>query len=139
MNASLVESVKAGIVPDSHKWQLVHQCNVFGFEKILFSVSDGTRENHHYCWFVPTDEDFARLEAGWDQFALDLAFAYQHVAEKPAVVGKAPEMLPALHIEVTGMVTASNLAVFKDHAWPFSPASRPRCKPTMISPMPRRQ
>lgn len=115
LNASLVESVKAGIVPDSHKWQLVHQCNVFGFEKILFSVSDGTRENHHYCWFVPTDEDFSRLEAGWDQFALDLA-NYQHVAEKPAVVGKAPEMLPALHIEVTGMVTASNLAVFKDHA-----------------------
>ena len=115
LNASLAELVKAGIVPDSHKWQLVHQCMVFGFEKILFSVSDGTRENHHYCWFVPTAEDFARLEAGWDQFALDLA-NYQHVAEKPAVVGKAPEMLPALHIEVTGMVTASNLAVFKDHA-----------------------
>ena len=115
LNASLAELVKAGIVPDSNKWQLVHQCMVFGFEKILFSVSDGTRENHHYCWFVPTAEDFARLEAGWDQFALDLA-NYQHVAEKPAVVGKAPEMLPALHIEVTGMVTASNLAVFKDHA-----------------------
>lgn len=115
LNSSLAELVKAGIVPDSHKWQLVHQCMVFGFEKILFSVSDGTRENHHYCWFVPSAEDFARLKAGWDQFALDLA-AYQYAAEKPAVVGKAPEMLPALHIEVTGMVTASNLAVFKDHA-----------------------
>lgn len=115
LNSSLAELVKAGIVPDSHKWQLVHQCMVFGFEKIMFSVSDGTRENHHYCWFVPSAEDFGRLKAGWDQFALDLA-AYQYAAEKPAVVGKAPEMLPALHIEVTGMVTASNLAVFKDHA-----------------------
>lgn len=114
-NASLVESVKAGIVPDSNKWQLVHQCMVFGFEKILFSVSDGTRENHHYCWFVPTAEDFARLEAGWDQFALDLA-AYQHVAEKPAVVAEKLEGLPALFVQVEGRVVASNMDAFKGAA-----------------------
>ena len=35
-------------------------------------------------------------------------------AVKPA--GKAPEALPALRIEVTGMVTASNLAAFREHA-----------------------
>ena len=115
LNASLAELVKAGIVPDSHKWQLVHQCMVFGFEKILFSVSDGTRENHHYCWFVPTAEDFARLEAGWDQFALDLA-NYQHVAEKPAVVAEKIEGLPALFVQVEGRVVASNMDAFKDAA-----------------------
>ena len=115
LNASLVESVKASIVPDSHKWQLVHQCNVFGFEKILFSVSDGTRENHHYCWFVPTAEDFARLEAGWDQFNLDIA-NYQHVAEKPAVVAEKLEGLPALFVQVEGRVVASNMDAFKGAA-----------------------
>ncbi len=115
LNSSLAELVKAGIVPDSHKWQLVHQCMVFGFEKILFSVSDGTRENHHYCWFVPTAEDFARLEAGWDQFEIDVA-NYQPEAAEAKPVGKAPDMLPALFIEVTGAVTASNLAEFKQHA-----------------------
>src|SRR5690606_9582492 len=34
----------------------------------------------------------------------------------PAAVGRAPDALPALRIELTGMVTASNLVEFKNHA-----------------------
>jgi hypothetical protein len=53
--------------------------------------------------------------AGWKQYLIDLA-EYQHVEAPPVVTGKAPDQLPALRIEVTGMVTASNLAEFKAHA-----------------------
>jgi putative phage-type endonuclease len=114
-NESLAATVAAGHVPESHKWQLVHQQMVFGFEKILFMVSNGTEEKMVYCWFKATDEEIKRLRAGWDQFEEDLA-AYQHVEAKPDAIGRAPDQLPSLHIEVTGMVTASNLDEFKGTA-----------------------
>jgi hypothetical protein len=52
---------------------------------------------------------------GWTQFAIDLE-NYTPVATEAKPVGRTPETLPALHIEVTGMVTASNLAEYKAHA-----------------------
>jgi hypothetical protein len=52
------------------------------------------------------------LQAGWRQFAADLE-AFEVEAPKAEAVGRAPEHLPALHIKVTGMVEASNLAEFK--------------------------
>jgi len=42
--------------------------------------------------------------------------AYVPESEPVKPVGVAPEALPALRIEVTGMVTASNLAAFREHA-----------------------
>ena len=59
-------------------------------------------------------DDIKQLVAGWDQFAADVA-NYQHVEEAPAA-RRRPEMLPALRIQVTGAVTYSNLAEFKQHA-----------------------
>lgn len=115
LNADLAASVDAGVVPESHRWQLVHQAMVFGFERILFCVSDGTAENFHSCWFETNKGDIARLVAGWEQFAADVA-NYQHVEEAKKPIGAAPEMLPALRIQVTGAVTYSNLAEFKQHA-----------------------
>jgi putative phage-type endonuclease len=114
-NESLAAAVETGHVPESHKWQLVHQQMVFGFEKTLFMVSNGTEEKMVYCWFKATDEEIKRLRAGWDQFEEDLE-AYQHVEAKPESIGRAPDQLPSLHIEVTGMVTASNLDEFKGTA-----------------------
>lgn len=55
------------------------------------------------------------LVAGWKQFQADLLdFTPSEVV--PEAVGKTPESLPALRIEVTGMVTASNLEQFKAHS-----------------------
>ncbi len=53
---------------------------------------------------------------GWAQFERDLAAYTPTAAADPAPVGQAPESLPALRIEVTGEVTASNLAEFKQTA-----------------------
>lgn len=114
-NEKLAEEVRAGRVPDSHAWQLDHQAMVFDFKRIIFVVSDGTAENMVYCWYYPSKERIERLKAGWAQFEIDVA-NYQPEEAEAKPVGKAPEMLPALHIEVTGMVTSSNLAAFKEHA-----------------------
>jgi hypothetical protein len=66
-----------------------------------------------YVWVKPDAEWFARIRDGWEQFARDLAAYVLPEAAAPAPVGKAPDLLPALRIEVTGAVTASNLAEFK--------------------------
>lgn len=114
-NEKLAEEVRAGNVPDSHAWQLDHQAMVFDFKRIIFVVSDGTAENMVYCWYYPSKERIERLKAGWAQFEIDVA-NYQPEEAEAKPVGKAPEMLPSLFIEVTGAVTASNLAEFKQHA-----------------------
>ncbi len=114
-NEKLAASVRDGVVPESHRWQLDQQIHIFGFEKVLFVVSDGTPDRFVWCEYRTTPERIDRLLAGWDQFERDLAdFVPAPEAVKPA--GKAPEALPALRIEVTGMVTASNLEAFRAHA-----------------------
>ena len=114
-NDKLAEEVRAGNVPESHAWQLDHQAMVFGFKRIIFVVSDGTADNMAYCWYYPTKERIERLKAGWNQFEIDVA-NYRPEDSEAKPTGKAPETLPALFIEVTGAVTASNLADFKQHA-----------------------
>lgn len=114
-NEELAAQVAAGTVPESHRWQLVQQCMVFGFQKILFMVSDGTEEKSVHCWFSPEPGDFDRLLAGWGQFEQDVA-AYVPPQVTVAPVGQSPEALPALFIEVTGKVVSSNLDAFRERA-----------------------
>ena len=114
-NEELAASVRDGVVPESHRWQLDQQIHIFGFEKVLFVVSDGTPDRFVWCEYRTTPERIDRLLAGWDQFERDLAdFVPTPSTVKP--VGRAPEALPALRIEVTGMVTASNIDAFREHA-----------------------
>ncbi len=114
-NEELAEEVSGGNVPESHRWQLDHQFLVFGFDKILFVVSNGTKERMVHCWYYPQPKRIEALKAGWDQFAIDLA-NYKPEEVKQEAVGVSPDQLPALRIEVTGMVTASNLEQFKSQA-----------------------
>ena len=104
-----------GEPPLCHCWQLEQQLLVSGAERILFVTSDGTPENAITCWYESKPERRAALIAGWKQFKEDLAaFVPSTVEVKP--IGRTPENLPALRIEVTGSVTASNLAEYKTHA-----------------------
>lgn len=111
-NAEIAAMVSEGNVPDSHKWQLDQQFEVFGFEKIIFVCSDGTPDNFVSCWYFQQPERIKQLIAGWEQFAKDLA-DYQHTEAKPAVVADAIDDLPALTVQLVGQVTASNLDSFK--------------------------
>lgn len=99
-----------------HYWQLEQQLLVSGAQRIMFATSDGTAERSAWVWYKSKPERRAQLIAGWKQFAADLA-AYVPPESAPApVVGKTPDNLPALLIQVTGAVTASNLPEFKANA-----------------------
>lgn len=113
-NTEIAAQVAAGEVPDSHKWQLDQQIEVFGFEKIIFVCSDGTADNFVSCEYRTTPERIAKLRAGWKMFDQDVANYKPEVIEaKPILTAKPIEKLPTLFIEVTGRVTQSNLVEFK--------------------------
>ncbi|MBA2924234.1 Heme peroxidase [Pseudomonas sp. P7] len=114
-NESVVAQVKAGDLTPHYYWQLEQQLLVSGAERVIFVCSDGTAENFVHMEYRPVAGRAAQLIEGWKQFEADLANF--EMADAPSiVVGKAPDELPALRIELTGMVTASNLKVFEDSA-----------------------
>lgn len=114
-NESVVAQVKAGDLAPHYYWQLEQQLLVSGAERVIFVCSDGTPENFVHMEYRPVAGRAAQLVEGWKQFESDLANF--EMADAPSiVVGKAPDELPALRIELTGMVTASNLKVFEDSA-----------------------
>lgn len=107
-------------LPLHHRIQMEQQLHVSGAERVLFTASrwsdDGELLEAAHCWYCPDDKLRAAILNGWAQFEKDLA-AYVTLAEAPAAAtGHAPDTLPALRIEVTGQVTASNLAEFKASA-----------------------
>ena len=114
-NESLAAAVRAGEL-EPHYWaQLEQQLLVSGADRVYFTTSDGTPEKTVGLWYESVPERRAQLIAGWKQFAKDLQ-EYVPTADAPALTGKSPDTLPALRIEVTGMVTASNLTEFKETA-----------------------
>ena len=114
-NESVVAQVKAGDLAPHYYWQLEQQLLVSGAERVIFVCSDGTPENFVHMEYRPVAGRAAQLIEGWKQFEADLANF--KMADAPSiVVGKAPDELPALRIELTGMVTASNLKMFEDSA-----------------------
>ncbi|MDQ7305127.1 MULTISPECIES: lambda-exonuclease family protein [Stenotrophomonas] len=106
-------------LPLHYQVQMEHQAMVSGAERVLFMASkwDGDElvEERH-CWYVPDPELRAKIVAGWAQFEADVAAYEPASVAAPIASGRAPDQLPALRIEVTGMVTASNLAEWKDQA-----------------------
>ncbi len=114
-NEQLAADVRAGTLDPHYYWQLEQQLLVSSAEKVIFVCSDGTEENFVSMEYTPVPGRAATLVAGWKQFQADLQdFTPAEVV--PEAVGKTPESLPALRIEVTGMVTASNLEQFKAHS-----------------------
>jgi hypothetical protein len=78
-------------------------------------ASNGDKDLMHYAWYESRPEIRSKIIPTWQQFIRDVAH-YEPAEESPEVVGRSPDQLPALHIEVKGAVTASNLNAFKDHA-----------------------
>lgn len=106
-------------LPIYHRVQMEQQLLISGAERVLFMASQWAGEElveEQHCWYYPDAALRESIVAGWDQFEKDLQAYVVPEAVDPPPVGKAPEMLPALRIEVTGQVTASNLAEFKKTA-----------------------
>lgn len=100
---------------EHYKVQMDQQIYVSGAERCLFMASDGTRDDMVYFWYERDEKRIQALIAGWKQFAEDLE-NFKPSEKKVDVAGDAPESLPALNIQLSGGVTASNLPIFKEHA-----------------------
>lgn len=114
-NETLSADVLAGQLDPHYYWQLEQQILVTGVEYIIFVCSDGTTDNWSQMEYRAVPGRAEQLIAGWKQFDEDLA-NYVHVEDSIAPVGNAPDELPALRIEMTGMVTGSNLKEFEASA-----------------------
>lgn len=114
-NQKVVAMIRAGELDPHYYWQLEQQLLVSGAERVIFVCSDGTSTNFEHLEYTPVAGRREQLVAGWAQFEEDLG-SFEVKEAKVEVIGAAPDQLPALRIEVTGMVTASNLDAFKSHA-----------------------
>lgn len=110
-------------LPLMYQIQMEHQAMVSECERVFFMASEWRQASggwelveERHCWYTPNPELRARIVAGWAQLEADVAAFEPVPASEPVPVGRAPETLPALSIQVTGMVTASNLAEFKENA-----------------------
>lgn len=112
-NVEFAEQVRNDIVPETHIWQLEQQIIVGGLEKIIFVCSDGTRDNFEWLEYRSDAFKAAQLIAGWKAFDEDLD-NYQHAEAAPTAVAAPIQDLPALNIQISGSVAASNLAEWKD-------------------------
>lgn len=107
-------------LPLMYQVQMEQQCMVSGTGRVLFMASrwdecDQLIEERH-CWYESNPVLAEQIRAGWAQFEVDLAEYVPAKAAEPKPIGKTPDHLPALYIEVTGKVTASNLDAFREHA-----------------------
>lgn len=114
-NADKAACVTLGEMPETDKWQVVQQLVVSGADYCVYTVTDGTSEKMEYLKVTLEDADRDALLAHWKQFDDDVA-AYTPAEQTAEVVGRSPDQLPSLLIEVKGEVTASNLSAFKEHA-----------------------
>lgn len=108
----LAEIVARDELPEEHQPQCQQVLMVTGAEKLIFTVSDGTRENMVWVEVLPDAAWFKRIEAGWAQFRADLE-AYQPPEIIPAAVAAPIKDLPAVVLTVSGALTIqTNFAVW---------------------------
>jgi len=113
LSADLSSQIDAGKLDEHYLIQLDQQFALSGAEKIIFVGSDGTQENFKHLWIDRDESRFADVEAGWLQFAKDLAKHIPSEAEAPKAEGKAPDSLPSLVVRASGVVETSNLKEFE--------------------------
>ncbi|MGE4243670.1 YqaJ viral recombinase family protein [Ramlibacter sp.] len=104
-------------LPIDYRLQMEQQLRIAGATRCLFLAGelreDGTLGDTLSCWYYPDDALWARIQAGWKQFAEDLANYVQPVrAEKLAA--EPVEALPAVMVQVSGALTLTdNFDVFE--------------------------
>ena len=119
LNAALAVINPDDRLPLHYRIQMEHQLLVSGAEKCLFMASkwdggDQLIESRHW-WYFPDLLLRESIVFGWKQLEKDAA-SYTPPEVRPEAVGRAPDALPALRIELTGQVTTSNLSEFRAHA-----------------------
>ncbi|MGV1119194.1 hypothetical protein [Xanthomonas translucens] len=119
LRVCMVKGCTGADLPIYHQIQMEQQHMVSDAERTLFMASewdeDGNLIEERHCWYTPNPELRARIVSGWEQFERDVC-AYEDKPLPAPVVGRVPQTLPSLNVQVTGMVTASNLAEFRGSA-----------------------
>lgn len=118
-NATKLERVARNEIPHQDYWQIVQQFAVCeSANRCLYMVGDGTEAGTRWMFIErhQVAHDIPKLIASWRQFDADVAAYVPEPAAASAPAGRAPDSLPALSVQVTGMVTASNLDDFKKSA-----------------------
>lgn len=115
LNNTIRAAAANGEIPEHHRAQLEQQLLVAEADKAIFCASNGADERVSIA-YTSDPAMRKRIIDGWAQFDADLQKFEVQAEAAQAAVGRTPENLPALRIEVTGQVTASNLADFKAHA-----------------------
>ena len=119
INEAIRAANTAADLPMVYHIQVAHQFLVSGADRTLFSATrfddEGALLEEKHLWIEPNPELIESIKAGWKQFQADLE-CYVKPEDAPVIVGKAPDELPALRIEATGMVTYSNLSEFAERA-----------------------
>jgi len=119
LRAEAGEDITGADLPEMYRAQMEHQCMVSDAQRVLFMATrwEGDQVAEQlWCWYTPDPELRERIIAGWAQFERDLANYQPEPIEAPKPIGRTPETLPSLRIEARGMVTASNLNEFREHA-----------------------
>jgi len=119
LRAAMVDGCTGADLPLLYQVQMEQQLAVSDAKRVLFMASKWNGEElveERHCWYVSNAELCAKIVAGWEQFEADVAAYDPAPVAEPVAAGRAPDQMPALHIEVTGMVTASNLAEWKEQA-----------------------
>ena len=117
-NAALAEAVRSGELPEEYWPQCQQVMLVTGASKVIFVVSDGTRDNFESIQIEPSDSWFRHLQDGWAQFERDLA-EYQPRGIPETSKAEAIMALPTLAVQIRGEVITSNLPAFKAAAEKF--------------------
>lgn len=117
-NEKLAQAVRDENLDPEYYWQLEQQLLVSGADYVCFTVSDGTRDKFVSMDYYPVEGRADQLLAGWAQFDKDLA-KYVPAEAKEVAVAKTIKSLPALSIQLTGEVSSSNLAIYKETALGF--------------------
>lgn len=124
LNAALREAMFEGCtgadLPLVYQVQMEQQAMVSSCKRILFMASKWELDRdtgewvlveERHCWYTPNLDLRARIVAGWELLEKDVAAYTPPKAE--AITAKIQQALPALRIEASGAVTASNLDEFQ--------------------------
>lgn len=123
LNNGLRETLKNGSeLDEQYRAQMEHQLMVANADKCLFMASTWDNQQNIveelHRWYLPDPLLRARIVAGWEQFKKDVAaYVPSEIVEPPKA--EAIQALPAVFVQATGMVTASNLSEFKKAATSF--------------------
>lgn len=107
-NESLADQVRAEQLDEHYTCQLDQILLVTGAKRVLFMVSDGTKENCVWMWYYADDAKFAFLLITWKQFRADLA-TFVPLEHKERIKADAVEAMPAPSIVVKGELVACNM------------------------------